>query len=57
MPTDCSAGNFRYSDRTFYKGGHKAKFNANMAAVRTLRQIQEDGRTTAIERVYRETTV
>lgn len=29
------------------KGGPRAKFQANLAAVRTLRQIQEEGRTTA----------
>lgn len=46
-PTDLSAGNFRYSDREFFAIGAKAKFNANMAAIRTLREIQADGRTTA----------
>lgn len=46
-PTDVSAGNFRYTDREFFKGGKKTKFNANMAAIRTLREIQAEGRTHA----------
>lgn len=46
-PTDVSAGNFRYTDREFFKGGQKAKYNANLAAIRVLKQIQEEGRDTA----------
>lgn len=46
-PTDTSAGNFRYSDREFFKGGAKAKFAANLAAIRVLREIQAEGRETA----------
>ena len=46
-PTDLAAGNFRYADRAFFATGLKSKFNANMAAIRTLRDIQADGRTTA----------
>ena len=32
-PTDCSAGNYHYSDREVFKGGQKAKFLTNMAAI------------------------
>lgn len=46
-PTDLSAGNFRYNDHEFFSSGLKSKFNANMAAIRTLREIQAEGRTTA----------
>lgn len=46
-PTDVSAGNFRYTDREFFKGGQKAKYNANLAAIRVLKQIKDEGRDTA----------
>lgn len=46
-PTDVSAGNWRYHDREFVARGLKAKFDANLAAVRLLREIQAEGRTTA----------
>lgn len=46
-PTDLSAGNYRYDSRDFFKSGAKAKFNANLAAIRTMKQMQEEGRTQA----------
>ena len=46
-PTDVSAGNYRYDDREVFERGLKAKFQANLAAIRCLRQIEEEGRTTA----------
>lgn len=46
-PTDAMAGNFRYTSRDFAQGGLKAKFNANIAAIKTLKAIQAEGRTTA----------
>lgn len=46
-PTDSFAGNWRYHDRDFAKGGLKAKFNDNLEAIRTLKAIQAEGRTSA----------
>jgi N12 class adenine-specific DNA methylase len=46
-PTDAMAGNFRYTTRDFAQGGLKAKFNANIAAIKTLKAIQAEGRKTA----------
>ena len=46
-PTDLAAGNWRYPDRDFFKGGPKAKFNKNVAAIRVLKNIKAEGRTSA----------
>jgi len=48
-PTDVSAGNFRYDPTApdFLPSGQKAKFRANLAAVRLLKDMQDEGRTAA----------
>lgn len=46
-PTDTSAGNWRYLTRDFYQGGVKAKFRANLEAIKTMRLIAEEGRDNA----------
>lgn len=46
-PTDLSAGNFRYTSRDFATGGAKAKFKANLEAIKTYKGILAEGRTTA----------
>jgi hypothetical protein len=43
-PTDTSAGNWRYLTRDFYQGGVKAKFRANLEAIKAMRLIAEEGR-------------
>lgn len=45
-PTDTkTATNFRYAGRDFLKHGAKAKFNANIEAIKTLAAIKAEGRT------------
>ena len=46
-PTDLTAGNWHYPDKNFIGGGDKAKFQKNLAAVKTLKNIQAEGRTVA----------
>ena len=46
-PTDLSAGNWRYHSRDFYKGGLKAKFRGNVAAIEAIRNMRNEGRTEA----------
>jgi N12 class adenine-specific DNA methylase len=43
-PTDLAAGNFRYTTNEFLKGGLKTKFRQNIAALQTMRMLQEEGR-------------
>jgi len=43
-PTDLAAGNWRYQDREFYKGGLKTKFRNNVAAIKTLITMRREGR-------------
>lgn len=45
-PTDTkTAANFRYADRNFLQHGDKAKFNANIEAIKTLAAMKAEGRT------------
>lgn len=46
-PTDLAAGNWRYHTRDFFTGGLKTKAANNIAALRTMREIALEGRTTA----------
>jgi len=46
-PTDCAAGNWRYDDAAFAFGGAKTKFKNNIEAIKTLRNIEAEGRTAA----------
>jgi N12 class adenine-specific DNA methylase len=46
-PTDVAGDNFRYTDRDFFAAGAKAKFKDNVAAIKTLRNIQAEGRAVA----------
>jgi N12 class adenine-specific DNA methylase len=46
-PTDVRGPNWRYLDKDFATGGQKAKFNNNIAAIKALRLIREEGRDTA----------
>lgn len=46
-PTDLAAGNFHYGEMNFEGIGLKTKFKQNMEAIRTLRAIELEGRTTA----------
>jgi N12 class adenine-specific DNA methylase/phage gp29-like protein len=46
-PTDAAAGNWHYHDRSHIEGGVKTKFHNNLEAIQTLRQIAEEGRSTA----------
>lgn len=46
-PTDVSGNNWRYQTRDFFSSGVKAKFNANLEAMQTMREIAEEGRETA----------
>lgn len=46
-PTDASAGNWRYHTRDFYQGGIKAKFRNNLEAIKTMKAMADEGRTTA----------
>ena len=39
-----AAENFRITDEHLGEGGPKAKFQANMEAIRTLKQIENEGR-------------
>lgn len=43
-PTDVSGGNFKYDSPDFFPKGQKAKFQANIEALRTLKNIQAEGR-------------
>lgn len=43
-PTDLAAGNWRYDSTDFAAGGLKTKFANNVAAIKTLRAIQAEGR-------------
>jgi N12 class adenine-specific DNA methylase/2'-5' RNA ligase len=43
-PTDLAAGNWRYDTRDFFAGGPKAKYRANIDAIRTYRNILAEGR-------------
>lgn len=45
QPTDVSAGNFRYTNSDFVPKGIKAKYKANLEAVRLLKELQAEGRT------------
>lgn len=47
-PTDAAAGNWRYADRNFANVGKKEKFRNNIAAIQTLREINSEGRTSAM---------
>jgi N12 class adenine-specific DNA methylase len=46
-PTDVRAPNFKYVGRDFLVAGLKAKFNANIEAIKTLQAIKAEGRDTA----------
>lgn len=46
-PTGAGHPNFRYTDDDFIVAGKKAKFNANVAAIRTLQAIEAEGRSHA----------
>ncbi len=46
-PTDTAAANWHYQNRDFVAHGLKAKFNDNLAALKTMRTIQAEGRTAA----------
>ena len=46
-PTDIAAGNWKYQTRDFANGGLQRKFQANLEAIRTMREIAEEGRDTA----------
>lgn len=43
-PTGAGVANFRYTDSAFASGGLKAKFAANIAAIRTLQTIRAENR-------------
>lgn len=46
-PTDLAAGNFHYGELDFAGKGLKTKFRQNIEAIRTLKAIELEGRTTA----------
>jgi N12 class adenine-specific DNA methylase len=46
-PTDVSAGNWHYQTRDFFARGLKAKYQDNLAALRTLAAIKAEGRQAA----------
>lgn len=43
-PTGAGAGNFKYTDDHFVAAGLKAKYKANVAAIRTMQAIEAEGR-------------
>ncbi len=47
-PTDAAAGNWRYQDRDFFKGGPKAKFANNLAALRTRAAVVHENSRQAV---------
>lgn len=46
-PTDVAGTDWSYHDTDFSRGGLKQKFRQNLEAIRTLKEIQAEGRTSA----------